>query len=285
VSLPALSEAQLVKAIKEHISKGDQHKGKSEQHYISAGQHLKTLKALHDGNWSEWEELLKEKCGIGKSRASELMRIADGTKTVEEVRSDTAQRMVRHRQTSPSRDGENRREALEEAQLDNVAQPGPEADDAETARDRAEVRRLYAAAQAAEAERKAAAADLNERMVAAVAVAVEIRERIGITNFVWLAAQLTGECLEVDDRIDAIVAVANQAPERPVADPRQLDLIEWIRPAEPLDVVEQSAARRKAEAAADEAPVADAELGIPEVNRRKRGRPRKSAVAAGQVSA
>jgi hypothetical protein len=173
---------------------------------------------------------------------------------------------------------------LEEAQLDNVAQP-PEADDDETARDRAEVRRLYAAAQAAGAERKAAAAELDERITAADVAAVEIRERIGITNFVWLAAQLTGELLEVDDRIDAIVALANQAPERPVADPRQLDLIEWIRPAAPLDDVEQSAARRKAEAAADEAPVTDAELGIPEVNRRKRGRPRKNAAAAGQVSA
>ena len=87
MTVPPLSEAQLIRAIKEHIAKGDQAKAKSEQHYISAGQHLKTLKAQHAGRWAEWEALLKERCGIGKSRASELMRIADGRKTLEEVRS------------------------------------------------------------------------------------------------------------------------------------------------------------------------------------------------------
>src|SRR5262249_19476 len=45
----------------------------------------------------------------GKSRASELMRIADGTKTVEQVRADTAERTAKTRalQSSPLRSGEN----------------------------------------------------------------------------------------------------------------------------------------------------------------------------------
>ena len=104
-----MNESQLIQTIKAHIAKGDKAKDKAEQHYIAAGQHLKTLKASHGGSWAEWEELLKTKIGIGKSRASELMRIADGTKTVEQVRADTAERTAKTRalQSSPLRSGEN----------------------------------------------------------------------------------------------------------------------------------------------------------------------------------
>jgi hypothetical protein len=101
-----LSEDQLVKVIKTHIAKGDMAAEKSEQHYIAAGQHLKTLKDAHTGTWAEWEDLLKTKIGIGKSRASELMQIADGRKTVVQVRDSAAVRMKKLRATSPSRDGE-----------------------------------------------------------------------------------------------------------------------------------------------------------------------------------
>ena len=104
-----MNESQLIQTIKAHIIKGDKAKDKAEQHYIAAGQHLKTLKASHGGSWAEWEELLKTKIGIGKSRASELMRIADGRKTVEQVRADTAERTAKTRalQSSPLRSGEN----------------------------------------------------------------------------------------------------------------------------------------------------------------------------------
>ncbi len=87
-----MSEAQLIKTIKAHIAKGDHAKDKAEQHYISAGQHLKTLKANHAGSWDEWEALLKDKIGIGKSRASELMQIADGRKTFERVQTERRER-------------------------------------------------------------------------------------------------------------------------------------------------------------------------------------------------
>jgi len=87
----------LIRAIKAHIAKGDKAADKAEQHYIAAGQHLKTLKAEHTGSWTEWEALLRNRVGIGKSRASELMAIADGTKTLAEVRADTAERNRRLR--------------------------------------------------------------------------------------------------------------------------------------------------------------------------------------------
>jgi hypothetical protein len=104
-----VNQTQIIAAIKAHIAKGDKAADKAEQHYIAAGQHLKTLKAQHKGQWAEWEELLKTKVGIGKSRASELMLIADGTKTLAETRAITADRtrLTRERKiASPLRSGE-----------------------------------------------------------------------------------------------------------------------------------------------------------------------------------
>lgn len=100
-----MNESQLVKTIKAHIAKGDKSAEKAQQHYIAAGQYLKTLKAQHGGTWAEWETLVKEKVGIGKSRASELMQIADGRKTVEDVRADTNKRKLEHRASVPERRG------------------------------------------------------------------------------------------------------------------------------------------------------------------------------------
>src|SRR5262249_24168382 len=46
----AAGAAQLTSTIKAHIAKGDKAADKAEQHYIAAGQHLKQLKAEHDGH-------------------------------------------------------------------------------------------------------------------------------------------------------------------------------------------------------------------------------------------
>jgi hypothetical protein len=103
---PALQDHRW-KAVKECIAKGDKAAAKAEDFYITAGQHLKALKAEHTGTWAEWEELLKTKIGIGKSRASELMLIADGTKTAAEIASASTERSKKHRALSPLRNGEN----------------------------------------------------------------------------------------------------------------------------------------------------------------------------------
>jgi len=99
-------------AAKECIAKGDKAAAKANDFHITAGQHLKVLKAAHDesgGTFAAWEALLKERVGIGKSRASELMQIADGTKTVEGIREATAEkvRQIRAHKSSPVRTGEN----------------------------------------------------------------------------------------------------------------------------------------------------------------------------------
>jgi hypothetical protein len=120
---PVQAQDELIKTIKALIVKGDAATKKAEDFYIAAGQHLKTLKAQHTGSWDEWEKLLKEKCGIGKSRASELMRIADATTTVEQVRADTARRVMRHGRSSPLANGEHRSTATAERAVALVITP------------------------------------------------------------------------------------------------------------------------------------------------------------------
>jgi hypothetical protein len=89
------SESDCIAHIKAHLAKAEKAEEKAFQHYGAAGSYLGWLKAKHDqrgGSWAEWEQLLKDKVGIGKSRASELMAIADGRKTPEEIRSDRRER-------------------------------------------------------------------------------------------------------------------------------------------------------------------------------------------------
>jgi hypothetical protein len=110
------TQAALINTIKAHISAGDKAQDKAQQHYIAAGQHLKTLKASHTDTWAEWETLLKEKIGIGKSRASELMQIADGTRTAAEVAAATTERGQRHRALSPLRNGEKAKLSVDDGE-------------------------------------------------------------------------------------------------------------------------------------------------------------------------
>jgi hypothetical protein len=103
----ARPEHPLVSAIKAHIAKGDKATEKAEQHYIAAGQHLKTLKESNTGTWAEWKALLKTKIGISTGRASELMQIADGRKTVEQIRDNATKRVRRLRSGSSLRNEES----------------------------------------------------------------------------------------------------------------------------------------------------------------------------------
>jgi hypothetical protein len=50
-------------------------------------------------------QLLKEKCDLNKTRAYELIQIADGLTTVEKVRADTNKRKAKHR-ARPFRNGQ-----------------------------------------------------------------------------------------------------------------------------------------------------------------------------------
>jgi len=97
-----VSVAEYCRRIKAHIAKGDKAVEKADEHYKAAGIYLKELKAEHGGTWAKWETLLKNKVGISTGRASELMQVADGRKTVEKLRADKAEsvRQVRARASS-----------------------------------------------------------------------------------------------------------------------------------------------------------------------------------------
>src|SRR5262249_20403774 len=105
-SIAGADQERLISTIRAHIAKGDKVAEKAEQHYIAAGQHLATLKASHAGTWEEWETLLKTEVGTSTGRASELMQIADGRKTLEQVRADTNRRKIEHRKVPSFRNEE-----------------------------------------------------------------------------------------------------------------------------------------------------------------------------------
>jgi hypothetical protein len=65
---------------------------------------LKTLKA-HSASTNAWVQLVKKKCDLGRSRAFELLALADGRTTVEKVRADANKRKVKHR-ARPFRNGQ-----------------------------------------------------------------------------------------------------------------------------------------------------------------------------------
>jgi hypothetical protein len=86
-------ESLLIRHIRAHVAKGDQAKNKSDQHYIAAGRYLTTLKVSYAPTWQHWEALLRVQVGLSTGRASELMQLADGRKSVQEVRDATTQRV------------------------------------------------------------------------------------------------------------------------------------------------------------------------------------------------
>jgi hypothetical protein len=102
-----MNESQLVRAIKAHIEKGDKAAEKSEQHYITAGQHLKTLKAQMPQG-IKWEQYLEDHgLTIGRRGADELIQIADGRTTIEKVRADKAESVAKSRAALALRSAED----------------------------------------------------------------------------------------------------------------------------------------------------------------------------------
>jgi hypothetical protein len=75
---------------------------KVEQFYTSAAIHIRDLQAKFS---QTWQLMTTEHCGWGRSRAYEILAIADGRKTAEETRAKNAEANRRLRAKSPSRDG------------------------------------------------------------------------------------------------------------------------------------------------------------------------------------
>ena len=88
-----MTKEDLINAIKVCLKKSD-------DHWRTAGQHLQQLYATckrEGGGQKEFLRITKDEIGIGKSRAYEILAIADGTKTIEEIRAATTQRSQKKR--------------------------------------------------------------------------------------------------------------------------------------------------------------------------------------------
>ena len=71
---------------------------KSDNMYITAGQHMKKAKELCKTEGIKWGDWLKQH-GIGTSKAAICLAIADGRKTVDDVRKEAADRQKKHKDT------------------------------------------------------------------------------------------------------------------------------------------------------------------------------------------
>jgi len=95
VSTSLLPLDTLAGTIKAHIAAGDKAQGKAEEHYKAAGIHLMEAR---DRVKSEGKAFSAFLIGhhIGSSRAYELIAIANGTKTLADIRATVADRAARH---------------------------------------------------------------------------------------------------------------------------------------------------------------------------------------------
>jgi hypothetical protein len=97
----ATETAAIIDQINAHLRKVehyetlvDRNKEKREQHKLAVGLLLQDLKKLSP---NMWEELAADYCDVRRSRAYELLRIADGKTTDEATRAATAARVRNHR--------------------------------------------------------------------------------------------------------------------------------------------------------------------------------------------
>jgi hypothetical protein len=220
-----MNEEQQLRRLSRRASKA---KKKSEQYFISAGQHLKLLKAKHDeagGSWADWEVKVKDRVGIGRSRASELMQIADGRKTEQETKAASAERKRIERKKKPLRD------VTENSPTNPTAKPKPS---------NAQDQRELEAKQAHIAELEAAHEhdrDLAEQLQAA---------KIKIVGLEGEITDLKRENAELRAKLEAARKVAPPAATvvTPVDD--GLDIPECLRrtppPAKAADAVDSNGA-------------------------------------------
>jgi len=75
----------------------------------AVGGHILAIKRAEPNNW---EKIVKVKCGLSRSRAYQLMRIADGTKSSEQSKREANARLIKHRQKRAVRFATDRKELV-----------------------------------------------------------------------------------------------------------------------------------------------------------------------------
>jgi hypothetical protein len=92
-----------VRKINVLVEKVDHNEDKIEQYYRSIGQHIAAIKSEKP---DDWLTIVGTQCNLKKTRAYDLLAIANGTKTVEQVRGATALRVRESRKKElPLRSG------------------------------------------------------------------------------------------------------------------------------------------------------------------------------------
>jgi len=93
---------------------------KVEEYQRSIGQHIASIKAVRP---NDWEKIVKVNCKLGRSRAYELLAIADGTKTVKQTRAEKAGSVRRLRARRPLRSGQTTTAPVEVEQANDDDAP------------------------------------------------------------------------------------------------------------------------------------------------------------------
>ena len=102
------SVAEHCHAINALVTKLDHAERKVDEYQRAIGQHIAAIKEARP---DDWEDIVKAECKLGRSRAYELLAIADGRKTVEQTRAEKAE-SVRRLRARPLRSGRKATTAL-----------------------------------------------------------------------------------------------------------------------------------------------------------------------------
>jgi hypothetical protein len=86
---------QRCEAINALAAKHAKGENKQEQYLISIGRHVAAIKQEHPKNW---QSIVEKRCSLKRSRAYELMKVGDGTTTVEKLRLAKAESVQRSRE-------------------------------------------------------------------------------------------------------------------------------------------------------------------------------------------
>jgi hypothetical protein len=83
----------LTRKINTFLKRAEEADARAEGFRVIAGQYIREAKAL----WPDhWLQIVEEDCGLGRTRAYEILAIADGRTTIQEVRAKIATRVKRH---------------------------------------------------------------------------------------------------------------------------------------------------------------------------------------------
>jgi len=130
----AVSVAEHCHAINALVDKLEHAERKVDEYQRAIGQHIAAVKEARP---DDWQKVIEVECKLKRSRAYELLAIADGRKTVEQVRAEVAKRVRKHderkREARPLANGQEATTAIVKVEQANDPAASAEAMKAELA--------------------------------------------------------------------------------------------------------------------------------------------------------